>query len=66
MVRSAAFVYYLPTNNLPRASGLSIANEIAGFGDLNLFFLVILRELTIKCVIGLGKFVEILEDQWKW
>jgi hypothetical protein len=25
-----------------------------------------LRELTIKCVIGLGKFVEILEDQWKW
>jgi hypothetical protein len=24
-----------------------------------------LSELTIKCVIRLGKFVEILEDQWK-
>jgi hypothetical protein len=40
-----------------------IVNEIAGFGGLNLFFLVILSELTIKCVIRLGKFVEILEDQ---
>jgi hypothetical protein len=28
-----------------------IANEIiAGFGGVNLFFLVILSELTIKCV----------------
>jgi hypothetical protein len=24
-----------------------------------------LSEVTIKCVIGLGKFVEIFEDQWK-
>jgi hypothetical protein len=40
-----------------------IANEIVGFGGPNLFFLVILSEVTIKCVIGLGKFVEIFEDQ---
>ncbi len=28
----------------------SHANEIAGFGALNLFFLVILSELAIQCV----------------
>jgi hypothetical protein len=27
-----------------------MTNEIAGFGDLILFFLVILSELIIKCV----------------
>jgi hypothetical protein len=29
-----------------------MANEIAGFGGLNLFFLDILSELTVKCVLG--------------
>jgi len=29
-------------------------------------FIVILRELIIKCVIGFVRFVMILEDQWKW
>ncbi len=28
--------------------------------------LVILSELTVKCVIVFGSFVRILEDQWKW
>ncbi len=40
-----------------------MANEIAGFGDLNLF---ILNELAIKYVIEFGRFVRILEGQWKW
>ncbi len=40
-----------------------MANEIAEFGDLNLF---ILNELTMKYVIEFGRFVRILEDQWKW
>jgi hypothetical protein len=39
-----------------------MANEIAEFGDLNLF---ILNELTMKYVIEFGRFVRILEDQWK-
>jgi hypothetical protein len=30
-----------------------------------IFFLIILSELIIKCVIGIGRFVRILEDQWK-
>jgi hypothetical protein len=30
-----------------------------------IFFLIILSELIIKCVIGFGRFVRILEDQWK-
>jgi hypothetical protein len=29
-------------------------------------FIVILRELIIKCVIGFVRFVRILEDPWKW
>ncbi len=29
-------------------------------------FIVILRELIIKCVIGFVRFVRILEDRWKW
>jgi hypothetical protein len=29
-----------------------MANEIAGFDGLNLFFLVVLSELADKCVIG--------------
>jgi hypothetical protein len=45
----------------------AIANEIAGLGDPNFYlFIVILCELTIKYVIGLGRFVRILEDQLKW
>jgi hypothetical protein len=36
----------------------SLANEIAGYGGLN-FFLVISRELSVKCVIGFGRFVRI-------
>jgi hypothetical protein len=43
-----------------------MANEIDGFGDLNFFSLLILSELTVKCVIGVGMFVRILQDQWKW
>ncbi len=30
-----------------------MANEIAGFGGLNFFYLAILSELTIKCVNSL-------------
>jgi hypothetical protein len=26
----------------------------------------ILSELTVKCLIGFGRFLIILEDQWKW
>jgi len=39
-----------------------MANAMTRFGDLNLF---ILNELTIKYVIEFGRFVRILEDQWK-
>jgi hypothetical protein len=35
-----------------------MAIEIAKFGGLNNFFLVILSELTIKCVIRFDKFWE--------
>jgi len=41
-----------------------MANEIAGFGGLNLF-LVILSNIVIKFIIGFGRFTRILEDQWK-
>jgi hypothetical protein len=41
-------------------------NEIAGFGWFQFFFLVILSELIVKCVIRFGRFVNILENQWKW
>jgi hypothetical protein len=43
-----------------------MANEIARFGDLILFFLVVLGELIVKCVIGFDRIVTILEDQWPW
>jgi hypothetical protein len=43
-----------------------MANEIAGFGGLIFFFLVILSELGVKCVIGFGRFMRILKDRWKW
>jgi len=33
-----------------------MANGIAGFGGLNFFFIIILNELTIKCVIRFGRF----------
>ncbi len=41
-----------------------MANEIAGFGDMNVFSY--LSELIIECVIRLGKVLRILEDQWRW
>lgn len=41
-----------------------MANHIAGSGDLN-FFQFILSELIIKCAIRFGRFVGILEVQWK-
>jgi hypothetical protein len=41
-----------------------MANEIAGFGGLNLF-LVILSNTVIKFIIGFGRFTRILEDKWK-
>jgi hypothetical protein len=35
-----------------------MGNDIAGFIDLNFFFQIhILSELTIQCVIGLGRYV---------
>ncbi len=34
-----------------------MANEIAGFGDLNFFFKVLLSELIVKIVIGFSRFV---------
>ncbi len=37
--------------------------KIVGFSGLH-FFLVILNELTFKCVIRFSRFVRILEDQW--
>ncbi len=40
-----------------------MANEIAGFGDLKFYLLVILSDLTIKCVIGFDRLVRILKDQ---
>jgi hypothetical protein len=42
-----------------------MSNEIAGFGILNLFFLVIFSELTINYVIGFDRFVRILGNQRK-
>jgi hypothetical protein len=41
-----------------------MANHIAGSGDLNSFQFT-LSELIIKCVIRFGRFVRILEAQWK-
>jgi hypothetical protein len=41
-----------------------MANHIAGSGDLK-FFQFILSELIIKCAIRFGRFVRILEAQWK-
>ncbi len=44
-----------------------MANEIARFDDLNLFFfLFILSEPIFTCVIGFNSFMKILDDQWKW
>jgi hypothetical protein len=40
-----------------------MANEIAGFGGLNLFIFVISSDLIIRYIIRLGRFVRILEDQ---
>jgi hypothetical protein len=41
-----------------------MANEIAGFGDLNLFIFVISSDLIIiRYIIRLGRFVRILKDQ---
>jgi len=34
-----------------------MANEIAGFGDLNYFFKVMLSELIVKIVTGFSRFV---------
>jgi len=39
-----------------------MANEIAGFGGLNLF-LVILSERVIKFLIAFGRFTRILKNQ---
>jgi len=38
------------------------AEEIAGFGGLDFFFLDILSELIVKCVMRFSRFVRILED----
>ncbi len=39
-----------------------MASAIGGFGGLNLFFLVILSELTIECVIWFCRFVSNFEN----
>ncbi len=39
-------------------------NEITIFGGM-IFFLVIFNELISKYVIGFGRFMRILKDQWK-
>jgi hypothetical protein len=39
------------------------ANGIARFSGTELFFLVILKELIVKCVRRFGRFVRIVEDQ---
>jgi hypothetical protein len=44
----------------------AMANEIVGFDGLNYYFLVILSELTFKCIIGLDRFVRISMHWWKW
>jgi hypothetical protein len=42
-------------------------NEIVGFGGLNFIFQpYVFSDLTIKCVLGLGRLVRILDDPWKW
>jgi hypothetical protein len=41
-----------------------MGNEIVGFGGLN-FFLIIVNELIVKCLIRFGAFVRVLKDQWK-
>jgi hypothetical protein len=42
-----------------------MTNEIVGFGNSIFFFLIILSELLIKGVIRFGKFVKILNHEWK-
>jgi hypothetical protein len=37
----------------------AMANKIVGFDGLNYYFVVILSELTFKCIIGLDRFVRI-------
>jgi hypothetical protein len=39
-----------------------MVNEIIGFGGLNFFGVVILIELTIKCIIRLDRFVRIFKN----
>jgi hypothetical protein len=67
------FAIILGFTNIPRvlnrllvcrcAKTTLMANEIAGFGDLKFYLLVILSDLTIKCVIGFDRLVRILKDQ---
>jgi hypothetical protein len=41
-----------------------MANEMIGFGGLK-FFLVILSEKIIKCVLKFCRFARISKDDWK-
>ncbi len=41
-----------------------MANQIVEL-VIRIFFLTIFSELIVKCVIGFGRFVRILKDQWK-
>ncbi len=44
-----------------------MVDEFFGFGTWNFFFsLVILTEIKIKDVVEFGRFMKILEHQWKW
>jgi hypothetical protein len=36
-------------------------NEIVAFGGLNWFFLIILNEIILRCVIKFGRFVRIFK-----
>lgn len=41
-----------------------VTNEVFKFGGVN-FFIDILIDKKVKCVIWFGRFVRILEEQWK-
>jgi len=41
-----------------------MANQIVKL-VIQFIFLTIFSELIVKCVIGFGRFVRILKDQWK-
>jgi hypothetical protein len=47
------------------AKKFDIANEIVEILWFEFFFLIILSKLIVKYIIGFGRFVNFLKDQWK-